>query len=303
MLIFKLFGTNIVVVNILIEACSYDEVIKMTRKEQPSYLPPGAELFQGVYTTIMYKLLRKGFTPWAPADVMRERNAAVGTPREEEMWGRYFNTSLAVGYTERDREVIFASEFDITAIPPLDLRDILPPHVLDKLTDQERKQIITENPVSLRDIVSPDNYKKIIRISYNDIGTLGNRLTEKEALEHKGWQILAGEDQNLLAKYVENVFRLGKDRQKKCNYHDPDKMMAFYIEGHKKAWPVVLSSSDCIGAAFTRFERPVFSYAAAMGNYGHNSYYFIDANIVGVHGASESKSSVAPDTLENTVRS
>ncbi len=164
----------------------------------PAHLP---QVFEGDYATAMQKLTESGLPHWGPADVLRHRNAVVGTPFFDAAWDNYFFTDFGIAATA---DTVFLAPQSTL------LHGITPKTGLESYG-----------------LPLGDDYKGVTTYARESM-IVGRALTEAEALAHSGWLALTGNDQNLLAKTVENTFRLGK------NKHGYDTMMGFYLPTDQK---------------------------------------------------------------------
>ena len=223
------------------------------QREQAPYFREGAQLYKGRYVEVMPVLLGDGLTPVSPSDVMQARNNAAGTQNQDSMWNIYFDTDF--GLAANSKKVY------------------LSPHSkgLRKLTPDTK---LKDYGVELSSVSGAKVFKK------GDL-KLNTRLTEKEARSHPLWKALAG-NQALLDSYVQNAFKLGKD---KFNY---DEMMGFYVPNDSK--PVLRAVVlDGLGNG---------SYAGGDGNLGDD-----DARLVGVRSnvSSEAANAKNSSQLESRV--
>ena len=173
----------------------------MVTAQDLGYQAGQAQVFEGVYKRIMPELLKSGFRPLSPADIMDKRLESDSSLS----WDSYFDTDTGLTATTKKVQVLPRCKLLLDSNPDTKLVDngiALPEDYDGNVTTFDRRELI-----------------------------LNEQLTEKQALAHKGWLALAGNDQNRLARYVEKTFRLGKDR---FRYNE---MMDFYVPEDRK--PIV----------------------------------------------------------------
>ncbi len=172
----------------------------MATAKQLEYEAGQARVFEGVYREQMPELLRAGFNPATPAEIMDKRTAGNEFFIED-----YITTSTGCA-VDSNRVYLIPRSASLRSVTPV-----------TKLVsggiplDRSREPTIQE--FSRKDHI------------------LDRPLTEKEALEHKLWLSLADNDQDRHARYVEKMFRLGKDR---FGYN---KMLGLYVTKDKS--PIV----------------------------------------------------------------
>lgn len=160
-------------------------------------LDPRHQVFEGRYNAIMPELLRLGFEPQSPADVMDVQNAAVGTPFEEVVWETGFDTDFGIAGTS---EKVYALPHSPR------LRTITSQ---TKLVDYGLPLLENDLPVGVKTY----DRRELI---------LNQDLTEEQARTHPLWFLFADGNQGRLDRKVENTFRLGRER------HQYTKMMGIY---------------------------------------------------------------------------
>ncbi len=172
---------------------------------KPNYLPRGEKLFEGEYREVMPAIIEAGLVPASPSWVMEQRNKSAGTNNQDSLWNIYWDTDCGLA---GDSKKVY-----------------LFPH------SKELRKITPDTKLTGSGIANSDISKAVI-YSRADL-KLNETLTEEEARKHPIWQELAG-SQKRLDSYVENAFRLGKD---KFNY---DKMMGVYAPDDEVQRAVVL---------------------------------------------------------------
>lgn len=166
---------------------------------EAKYLPQGAKMFpQGRYTDVMPVLLKEGLVPISPAQVMKARIKAAESKDSQAIdatWMTWVDTGFGLAGT-RDKVYL----------------------------DPNSKILLGVNSnTKLMDYGVPFTPGKDVQAYGRADMILDQDLTEEQAAVHKGWLALAEGDKELLGKYSQHTFRLGKDR---FNY---DKSMRFYV--------------------------------------------------------------------------
>ena len=166
------------------------------KESTPEYLPEGAILFEGRYVDLMPALLAKQspkLSPVSPAWVMDQRNE--NPDMNHSLWNTYFDTDFGVAVT---------GNYTLALPHSPQLRAVTP----------ETRCVDYGIDAPVLKGANVYDAKSLI---------LGEPLTEKQAHESPFWLDAADGNQNRLDKYVENAFRLGKDKYRN------DKMMGIYV--------------------------------------------------------------------------
>ena len=190
-----------------------------------------AQVKEGPYKVIMPQLITTGFDIWTPADFMDAGNAAVGTPRQDKVWEAYVDTAFGIAGT---KEAVYLDPNSLR------LQAITVSTVLNSAL-----------PLSDADRAGMQRYQRSDLI-------LGRDLSKKEAGKHPLWLAFADGDQGRLDRYVENTFRLGKDK------YSERKMMGVYLSEDGDLQELRFASLRCC--------------SLALGNYFNNG----NAQLVGV---------------------
>ena len=147
-------------------------------------LNPGrARVEEGLdYRVIMPQLIAAGFDIWTPADIMDARNDAVGKPWQDKVWEAYIDTAFGIAGT---KEAVY----------------------LDPNSSSLQAITLSNGalPLSDADRAGMQRYQRSDLI-------LGRDLSKEEARKHPLWLAFADRNQRRLDTYVENTFRLGKDK-------------------------------------------------------------------------------------------
>ncbi len=168
-----------------------------------------SRLFTGTYIDIMPDLIEQKLTPVNPAMVMDRRIEAAKSKDErliEALWDNYWDTNFGAAA---------AKDLTLTAWQE---KIYLHPNSRFLLSSFPDANLITGGvPLNTADIDSS------FFISERGEHILGRQLTEKQARNHKLWLALADNSQERLNNYVEQAFRLGRNR------HGYKEMMGIYV--------------------------------------------------------------------------
>ena len=168
----------------------------MSRQLKTAKVKKDYKLFEGIYIEIMHKLIEQGYQPLATAEIMQERL------KHSLSYDNYYDTATGIFYAgnNQDKFKILPFSEDLTRVTP----ETEPYNGGIKQTEEEYEK------TKAREFTRKDMI-------------LNERLTEEEASEHQGWLELANNNQELLKKYIQSIFKQVKDT------YNEDKAMKFYI--------------------------------------------------------------------------
>jgi len=153
-------------------------------------------LFEGTYREQMPLLVAQGYKPATAEQIIQ------GRLEDKISHNTYYNSATEIFYAGNKQDKFKILPYS-EALARVNKETPLYDGGIEK-TEEDYEQIEARE-FTRKDIIT------------------GRRLTEEEAIEHQGWLALANNNQELLQKYIQSIFKQVKD-----NYQE-NEAMGFYI--------------------------------------------------------------------------